>query len=262
MLVQNPDAALQISNEYEKLGVKSRLRFVLLLRDPADRAFTWFRWHDTAPRRYRTFSKYIRAAESAKVACVTDGISDARLWPDCFARGETGSDSKAVDDREVFAGHSDRNASRELDESGGDGLSHKLFAGIYVQQLRHWLRYFDASQFLVMSLPALRAPGGLGPQLAEVQDFLEFPARDLGRAVLEHANTAPAKRKSEVHRSRADMNALAKFFERYNEELFQLLSDAGIRVAGVPNSTVENLRAFFGFRRPPPSQNSTGHAVK
>ena len=41
---------------------------------------------------------------------------------------------------------------------------------------------------------------------------------------MEHANTVSAKRKGEVHWSRSDRQALAKFFSPYNDELFELLT--------------------------------------
>eukprot|EP00614_Pseudopedinella_elastica_P020458 CAMPEP_0172631670 /NCGR_PEP_ID=MMETSP1068-20121228/180560_1 /TAXON_ID=35684 /ORGANISM="Pseudopedinella elastica, Strain CCMP716" /LENGTH=276 /DNA_ID=CAMNT_0013442877 /DNA_START=133 /DNA_END=963 /DNA_ORIENTATION=- len=110
-----------------------RLNFVLILRDPEQRAWSWFRFfalnavqgkpwaRDQLEKEFwvhfndATFQKWVTAETNKFLSCQKNGIRDEDMWPACDS--ETG-----------------------------------MFAGFYTAQLRYWLRYFEPDQFLIIPM--------------------------------------------------------------------------------------------------------------
>jgi len=127
-----PAAPLRIKAMYGP-ELSKKLTFVVILRDPETRAWSWFRFfalnavegkswaRDQLKREFwehhndASFRRWTLAQISKLAECKARGVAGEHMWPECDS--ETG-----------------------------------MFAGLYSLQLKHWLAHFDPSQFVVIPM--------------------------------------------------------------------------------------------------------------
>jgi Sulfotransferase domain len=103
--------------------------------------------------------------------------------------------------------------------------------GLYAHWLRKWLALFDRRQILVASYDDFRR--NETEYLARVHSFLDLPDRVPTRKTpIANNKRVPAGLPISCH----VQTQLAKVFEPYNEELYQLLRDHPMQIAGVVES--------------------------
>ena len=113
--VKTPSSPGRILESYGEAARK--IAFVFFVRNPTDRAWSHYFHKKKCCLGEKTFEQWVDEQLEACAACRL-ARPDAPLWPDC--------DPKTDDN------------------------ANALVTGLYVQQLRHWLRYFAAEQFLIV----------------------------------------------------------------------------------------------------------------
>jgi hypothetical protein len=130
--IRVPEVPHRIKGFYGDVLSRS-LKFVLITRNPEERAWSWFRFfalnavdgkswaQDQLEKEYwfhwnhGTFRKWTIAELERKAACKRRGVANNQMWPNCDS--ETG-----------------------------------MFAGFFASQLRHWFAVFDPGQFIIVPM--------------------------------------------------------------------------------------------------------------
>lgn len=179
---------------------KSDLKFIVLLRDPVDRCYSAWKLfkniyeHDPVSRqRIIEYSKDTKNDALANLMSGEDFPHFATVVKEDLDRYYTNSES--------------------LEPSF-------VRRGLYQQQISHWLKFFDRSQFLFLEISDLNQPEEL---LRKLQDFLEvvleFEVRDL---TMPEYNKLSGKITVEVDPE--TRNLLQNFYHQHNLNLFRLIN--------------------------------------
>ncbi|MDF1519330.1 MAG: sulfotransferase domain-containing protein [Brevefilum sp.] len=179
---------------------KSDLKFIVLLRDPVDRCFS-------AWKLFKNIHKH-------------DQVNRQRIIVDSK---NTKNDALANLMTEEDFPHFSTLVKEDLDRYYTNSVSFEpsfVRRGLYHQQISHWMKFFDISQFLFLEISELNQPEEL---LMKLQDFLavnlDLEVRDL---TMPEYNKLSGKKTVEVDPE--TLKLLQNFYHQHNLNLFQLIN--------------------------------------
>ncbi len=179
---------------------KSDLKFIVLLRDPVDRCHS-------AWKLFKNIHK-------------NDQVSRQRII----------EDSKNTKNDELFKllskedyPHFSTVVKEDMDRYyTNSAILEPSFVrrGLYYQQISHWLKFFDMSQFLFLEISELNQPEEL---LMKLQDFLAFDLEvEVRELTMPEYNKLIGKKTVEVDPE--TLNLLKDFYHQHNLNLFRLIN--------------------------------------
>lgn len=179
---------------------KSDMKFIVLLRDPVDRCYS-------AWKLFKNIHKHDKVSRQRIIEYSKDTKNDA------LAKLMSGEDFP----------HFATVVKEDLDRyyTNSESLEPSFVRrGLYQQQISHWLKFFDRSQFLFLEIRDLNQPEEL---LRKLQDFLEvdleLEVRDL---TMPEYNKLSGKITVEVDPE--TRNLLQNFYHQHNLNLFRLIN--------------------------------------
>lgn len=189
--------------------VAPHAKFLVLVRDPVERAYSHYNM--TRDPVGSPFVKKIRGTHVLGDRTFEDVVDeDMKNLKACHA---------ACGLRRPVADRCMESYMRGLPD--GHGAHCYVGRGLFAMQLKHWFRYFDRSQFLVVSTEALRTPEGCQRQMDRVFEFLELPRFTLPDTTPK--NTAKQRGRKPEPMADKTRRKLREFFEPHNKELFDLI---------------------------------------
>jgi len=201
--------ARKISADYGQVapshGVESylKLKFVVMLRDPVDRLFSYY----TSAKADNTLD--IQGVTGLSRACQND-ISTCE---------DLTFDSWAYDQVERASVCEKNNPDEDLWPSCGDT---GLFGGLYSQQIKEYLSFFNATQIAVVPMEAYTSDA---PQLLEnLGAWLELDFVKNGMTQASDLSTSEESTAGSTQMAAATRSMLGNFYAPYVKDLYDVIS--------------------------------------
>ena len=118
----------------------SKLRFLIMLRDPADRSLSWYK-HSKRNK----FSQQVQEVEYASLA-----LSEMELWETCEKKYNHTSNFDAF--LKCYDVMNAKASGKIYNTCSYDFSSMCAVPGIYAPAIENWIKTFDPSQILVATL--------------------------------------------------------------------------------------------------------------
>jgi len=210
--LENSESAKRIYKTYKDSGHETQLRFVNILRDPADRLFSYF----VAGKADGTLDLTGFSDGEFTTACLEDPTDCSELQSLTFDDWVTVQLQRADDC--VAAG-----VENLWPGCGSSGL----FAGLYSLQVARFLKYFDAKQIAIVRYEAY---SGDGPQLLKnLADWLELDFdRDGMTASSQLDVTSIDDDVDAAGMTDATRESLDTFYNPYTAQLYALMVKEGV----------------------------------
>ena len=208
------DALLRMYYSYSR-ELRPKLRFILVLREPVAREFSWY--NHNARFCSRSIHDYIKARPEMAVEVkggraqwnVTELCGERHCKPSCLTHASRAVLGKEV---EALATFGESLAANETEN----------VVGTYSVHLKRWLNYFDRSQFFIANYDTLLT--NTTDTVERMTSFLGLPpfpqeayANDSIKMI--HVNKAGVKTTLDC----VSQSALHEYYEPYNQELYELL---------------------------------------
>jgi hypothetical protein len=193
-----------------------RKRFILILREPVEREYSWYNHRARFCTRYmHTYMERHRAqAQAVKNGVATWNVKELCGDPHCRSSCSNVTAQATLNHEVEYIA----NFTQYM--RNGDLLPQK---SAYVHHLQHWLTYFNRSQFFIVNLDTLLTnTTDTVERMLRFLDLPPFPQRtydDSGQIKLPHSNSA----RMETTFDCAVRTALYPFYAPLNEQLYALL---------------------------------------